>query len=76
MTTETMGNAEQVAANLSEAQREAIAGAVRDGSLGNYFIRGQASKELHKLGLTTIVWSGLMLNETGRAVRAILRRQA
>lgn len=55
--------------------------AEKDGELGNYFIRsrtrniGTSAKALHALGLTTIVWSGLMLNQTGLAVQRILKEK-
>jgi hypothetical protein len=73
-------DAEAIAAKLTEAQRRAILGAESDGELGNLFIRtrfrdcGVSAKGLHALGLTTIVWSGLMLNQLGLAVRQLLER--
>jgi hypothetical protein len=70
-------DAEKIAAGLTKAQRRAILGAEPDGQLGNLFIRGVgASKAVHESGLTTIVWSGLMLNSLGLEVRKILEREA
>lgn len=69
--------AERIAAGLTEAQRRAVLDAEPDGQLGNLFIRGdRASREAHESGLTTIVWSGLMLNPLGLEVRKILEREA
>lgn len=65
----------RVAEGLTKAQRAAILRAELDGELGNYFIRfptKEVGKPIHDAGLTTLVWSGLMLNRTGLALRTHL----
>lgn len=81
MTTPDTKDPELIAAGLTEAERRDIMFAEPGGELGNYFIRryrdgGKRAKAIHELGLTTIVWSGLMLNEIGLAVRRILQDQS
>lgn len=68
-----------VAEGLTRASQRAVLRAEPDGELGNYFIRfptEEIGKPIHDAGLTTLVWSGLMLNRTGLAVRQHLMEQS
>jgi hypothetical protein len=68
-------SAEVEIAKLTKAQREALIKAELDGNLGRYFSRfisAPAGRGLVKAGLGTAVWSGIMLSQTGLAVRAFL----
>lgn len=72
---------EQIAWKLTKAQRDALVSAEPDGHLGNLFIRWwqagtKTMASLRKQQLATSVWSGVVLSDTGEAVRAILRGEA
>ena len=70
--------AEEIAAKLTPAQREAILGAQLD--KGRYFIRAwsapdmtkREASQMRKLGLGFAVWSGFCLGNIGQQVRSIL----
>lgn len=68
---------EEIAKGLTEAQKRALLKAEIDGHLGYRFVRwwqatGATLRAIRRKGLATAVWSGVMLNDTGLAVRAIL----
>ena len=72
---------EAVARGLTKTQRAAILRAEADGHLGRLFIRwwhanGRTLKSLTRRGLSSVVWSGVMLTSLGVAVRDYLRSLA
>jgi len=71
---------EQIARSLTKQQAGALLRAEPDGYLGRHFVRwwhanGRTLRSLRKRGFGTTVWSGLMLNQTGLAVRRHLQEQ-
>ncbi len=73
-------DAERIAAGLGKAAVAAFRRAEPDGHLGNFFIRrwttnGRTLRALVRNGLAIAVWSGVMLTEAGKAVRAIIVKE-
>jgi hypothetical protein len=69
---------EAIARGLTKAQREALMKAELDRGIGRYFSRFisiSAGKGLIKARLGTAVWSGVMINDRGLAVRDHLQGQ-
>jgi hypothetical protein len=70
----------KIAGGLSRSQAHALLMAEPEGHLGKFFVRwwqtnARTMQSLRKRGLGPTVWSGVMLTETGLAVRAELERQ-
>lgn len=79
--TESVSNAEQVAAGLTEAQRGAILNAAPGATPKPLFVpvyrdMGRLAASLRDLGLAKVHARGTALTRLGLAVREILRREA
>ena len=77
MTSFTQEDVVRVAEGLTKAACEAILNARDDGD-GGFFLSGHsaAPQSIYDANLGFIVWRGLMLNETGLAVRNHILEQA